>query len=108
VPEVILWFVLRDRWPVREGDQIMAYLIAGLSIEVPLFKFGEALRGRSFDEMRRIVRELYEARLNITLWQIVYEFDRERAEAALEYLRQRYGMSEARLWRRAVPDVVGV
>jgi len=30
----------------------------------------------------------------------VYEFDRERAEAALEYLRQRYGESEARLWER--------
>ncbi len=36
--------------------------------------------------------QLYEARLNRTLWQIVYEFDRERAEAALEYFRQRYGV----------------
>ncbi len=44
--------------------------------------------------------ELYEARLNRTLWQIVYEFDRERAEAALEYLRQRYGTSGDRLWER--------
>ncbi len=50
--------------------------------------------------MRKVVRELYEARLNRTLWQIVYEFDRERAEAALEYLRQRYGEPEGRLWER--------
>jgi hypothetical protein len=57
------------------------------------------------------VHELYEARLNRTLWQIVYEFDRERAEAALEYLRQRYGEPESRVVgapRRAVPDVAGV
>jgi hypothetical protein len=33
-------------------------------------------------------------------WQIVYEFDLERAEAALEHLRQRYGVSEDRLWER--------
>jgi hypothetical protein len=46
------------------------------------------------------VRQLYEAGLNRTLWQIVYEFDRERAEAALEYLRRRYGESEGRLWER--------
>jgi hypothetical protein len=50
--------------------------------------------------MRKVVHELYEARLNRTLWQIVYEFDRERAEAALEYLRQRYGVSESRVWER--------
>jgi hypothetical protein len=50
--------------------------------------------------MRKVVWELYEARLNRTLWQIVYEFDRERAEAALEHLRQRYGVSEDRLWER--------
>ncbi len=50
--------------------------------------------------MRKVVWELYEARLNRALWQIVYEFDRERAEAALEYLRQRYGVSEGRLWER--------
>ncbi len=50
--------------------------------------------------MRKVVHELYEARLNRTLWQIVYEFDRERAEAALEYLRQRYGEPEGRLWER--------
>jgi hypothetical protein len=100
VPEAYLWFVLRDRQPVREGDQIVAYSIDRLSIEEPLSKFGEALRGRNFDEMKRIVRELYEARLNRTLWQIVYEFDRERVEAALEYLRQRYGVSEGRLWER--------
>ncbi len=50
--------------------------------------------------MRKVVWELYEARLNRTLWQIVYEFDRERAEAALEYLRQRYGEPEGRLWER--------
>ncbi len=30
----------------------------------------------------------------------MYEFDRERAEAALEYLRQRYGVSGGRLWER--------
>jgi outer membrane biosynthesis protein TonB len=50
--------------------------------------------------MRKVVWELYEARLNRTLWQIVYKFDRERAEAALEHLRQRYGVSEDRLWER--------
>jgi outer membrane biosynthesis protein TonB len=100
VPEVFLWFVLRDREPVREGEWITAYSIDRLSIEEPLSKFGEALRGRNYDEMKRIVQELYEARLNRMLWQIVYEFDRERAEAALEYLRQRYGVSEGRLWER--------
>jgi hypothetical protein len=46
------------------------------------------------------VHELYEARLNRTLWQIVYEFDRERAEAALEHLRQKYGEPESRVWER--------
>jgi hypothetical protein len=50
--------------------------------------------------MRKVVWELYDARLNRTLWQIVYEFDRERAEAALEHLRGKYGVSEARLWER--------
>ncbi len=85
---------------MREGDQIVAYSIDRLSIEEPFSKFGETPRGRNFDEMKRIVRELYEARLNRTLWQIVYEFDRERAEAALEYLRQRYGVSEGCLWER--------
>jgi hypothetical protein len=50
--------------------------------------------------MRKVVWELYDARLNRTLWQIVYEFDRERAEAALEHLRQRYGEPEGRLWER--------
>jgi hypothetical protein len=50
--------------------------------------------------MRKVVWELYEARFNRTLWQIVYEFDRERAEAALEHLRQRYGEPEGRLWER--------
>jgi hypothetical protein len=69
-------------------------------VEEPLARFREALRGRNFDEMRKVVHELYEARLNRTLWQIVYEFDRERAEAALEYLRQRYGVSESRVWER--------
>ncbi len=78
----------------------MAYSVDRLSIEEPLAKFRETLRGRNFDEMKRIVHELYEARLNRTLWQIVYEFDRERAEAALEHLRQRYGVSEGRLWER--------
>jgi hypothetical protein len=100
VPEAFLWFVLKDRQPVREGDQIIAYSIDRLSIEEPLSKFGEALRGRNFDEMKKTVRELYEARLNRTLWQIVYEFDRERAEAALEHLRQKYGEPEDRLWER--------
>jgi hypothetical protein len=100
VPEVFLWFVLRDREPVREGEWIVAYSIDRLSIEEPLSKFGEALKAKNYDEMKRIVRKLYEARLNRTLWQIVYEFDRERAEAALEYLRQRYGEPENRLWER--------
>jgi hypothetical protein len=100
VPEPFLWFVLRDREPVREGDQIVAYSIDRLSIEEPLSKFGEALRARNFDEMKKVVHELYEARLNRTLWQIVYEFDRERAVAALEYLRQRYGLPESRVWER--------
>jgi hypothetical protein len=100
VPEVFLWFVLKDREPVREGEWIVAYSVDRLSIEEPLSKFGEALRGRNFDEARKVVRQLYEARLNRTLWQIVYEFDRERAETALEYLRQRYGVSEGRLWER--------
>jgi hypothetical protein len=77
VPEAFLWFVLRDRQPVREGEWITAYSIDRLSIEEPLSKFGEALKARNFDEARRAVRELYEARLNRTLWQIVYEFDRE-------------------------------
>jgi hypothetical protein len=100
VPEPFLWFILKDRQPVREGDQIVAYSIDRLSIEEPLSKFGEALRGRNYDEAKKAVAELYEAGLNRTLWQIAYEFDRERAEAALEYLRQRYGVSEARLWER--------
>jgi hypothetical protein len=100
VPEAFLWFVLRDRQPVKDGDQITAYSIDKLSIEEPLSKFGEALKARNFEKARRAVRELYEARFNRTLWQIVYEFDRERAEAALEYLRQRYGEPEGRLWER--------
>jgi hypothetical protein len=100
VPEAYLWFVLRDRQPVKEGEWIVAYSVDRLSIEEPLSKFGEALRARNFDEARKAVHELYEARLNRTLWQIVYEFDRERAEAALEYLRQRYGEPEGRLWER--------
>jgi hypothetical protein len=100
VPEAYLWFVLKDRQPVKDGEWITAYSIDRLSIEEPLAKFREALKARNFDEMRKIVRELYEARHNRTLWQIVYEFDRERAEAALEHLRQRYGESEARLWER--------
>jgi len=100
VPEPFLWFVLRDRQPVREGDLIVAYSIDRLSIEEPLAKFREAIKARNFDELRKVVHELYEARFNRTLWQIVYEFDRERAAAALEYLRQRYGVSEGRLWER--------
>ncbi|MFZ8807234.1 MAG: hypothetical protein ACO2PN_03905, partial [Pyrobaculum sp.] len=100
VPEVFLWFILKDRQPAREGGWITAYSIDKLSIEEPLSKFGEALKAKNYDEMRKTVRELYEARLNRTLWQIVYEFDRERAEAALEHLRQRYGVSEGRLWER--------
>ncbi len=100
VPEVFLWFVLRDREPVREGEWIVAYSIDRISIEEPLSKFSEALKARNCDEMRKTVRQLYEARLNRTLWQIVYEFDRERAEAALEHLRQRYGEPESRVWER--------
>jgi len=56
VPEAYLWFVLRDRQPVREGEWVVAYSIDRLSIEVPLSRFGEALRSRNFDEMKRIVR----------------------------------------------------
>ncbi len=100
VPEAFLWFVLKDRQPVREGEWIVAYSIDRLSIEEPLAKFRETLRARNFDEMRKVVHELYEARLNRTLWQIVYEFDRERAETALEYLRQKYGLPESRVWER--------
>jgi len=100
VPEAFLWFVLKDRQPVKDGEWITAYSIDRLSIKEPLARFREAIKARNFDEMRKVVRELYEARLNRTLWQIVYEFDRERAAAALEYLRQRYGVSEARLWER--------
>jgi len=85
---------------VREGEWITAYSIAWVSVEEPLARFREALRGRNFDEMRKAVWELYEARFNRTLWQIVYEFDRERAAAALEYLRQRYGEPVGRLWER--------
>jgi hypothetical protein len=100
VPEAYLWFVLKDREPVKEGDQIVAYSIDRISIEEPLSRFGEALRARNSDEAKKVVRELYEARLNRALWQIVYEFDRERAEAALEHLRGRCGVSEGRLWKR--------
>ncbi|MFZ8810339.1 MAG: hypothetical protein ACO2PN_19820, partial [Pyrobaculum sp.] len=100
VPEAYLWFILKDRQPAREGGWITAYSIDKLSIEEPLSKFGEALKAKNYDEARKVVRELYEARLNRTLWQIVYEFDRERAEAALEYLRGRYGELETRLWER--------
>jgi len=100
VPEAYLWFILKDRQPVKEGEWITAYSIAWLSVEEPLSRFREALRGRNFDEMRKVVYELYEARFNRTLWQIVYEFDRERAEAALEYLRKKYGEPEGRLWER--------
>jgi hypothetical protein len=95
VPEAYLWFILKDRQPVKEGEWIVAYSIDRLSIEEPLSKFGETLRGRNYDEARKAVHELYEARLNRTLWQIVYEFDRERAEAALEHLRQKYGEPES-------------
>jgi hypothetical protein len=100
VPEVFLWFVLKDREPVREGEWIVAYSIDRLSIEEPLSKFGEALKARYYDEAKKAVHELYEARLNRTLWQIVYEFDRERAKAALEHLRGKYGEPEGRLWER--------
>jgi hypothetical protein len=78
----------------------VAYSDDRFSIEEPLARSREALRGRNFDEVRKVVHELYEARLNRTLWQIVYEFDRERAEAALEHLRQRYGEPESRVWER--------
>jgi uncharacterized protein YkuJ len=100
VPEAYLWFILKDRQPVKEGEWITAYSIDRLSIEEPLSKFSDALRGRNYDEMKKTVRELYEARFNRTLWQIVYEFDRERAEAALEHLRQKYVEPEDRLWER--------
>ncbi len=72
VPEAFLWFILRDRQPVKDGDQIVAYSVDRLSIEEPLARFREALKARNFDEARKAVHELYEARLNRTLWQIVY------------------------------------
>jgi hypothetical protein len=100
VPEPFIWFVLRDRQPARDGEQIAAYSIDRLSIEEPLSRFGEALRARDHDGMRRAVGELYDARLNRTVWQVVYEFDRPRARDALEYLRRRYGEPEERLWER--------
>jgi len=99
-PEPFIWFVLRDRLPARDGEQIAAYSIDRLSIEEPLSRFGKALRARDHDGMRKIVRELYDARLNRTVWQVVYEFDRPRARDALEYLRRRYGEPYGRLWER--------
>jgi hypothetical protein len=36
VPEAFLWFMLRDRQPVREGEWITAYSIAWVSVEEPL------------------------------------------------------------------------
>jgi hypothetical protein len=100
VPEPFIWYVLRDRQPARDGDQIVAYSIGRLSVEEPLSRFGEALRARDHDGMRKMVRELYEARLNRTVWQVVYEFDRPRARDALEYLGRRYGEPYERLWER--------
>jgi len=99
-PEPFIWFVLRDRQPARDGEQIAAYSIDRLSIEEPLSKFGEALRARDHDGMRKAVGELYDAHLNRTVWQIVHEFDRPRARDALEYLRRRYGEPYGRLWER--------
>jgi hypothetical protein len=99
-PEPFIWFVLKDRQPARDGDQIVAYSIDRLSIEGPLSRFGEALRARDHDGMRKAVGELYDARLNRTVWQIVHEFDRSRARDAVEYLRRRYGEPEERLWER--------
>jgi len=99
-PEPFIWYILRDRQPARDGDQIVAYSIDRLSIEEPLSRFGEALRARDHDGAKKAVGELYEARLNRTVWQIVYEFDRTRARDALEYLRRRYGEPEERLWER--------
>jgi hypothetical protein len=90
-PEQFIWFILRDRLPARDGDQIVAYSIDRLSIEGPLSKFGEALRARDYGGAKKAVGELYESRLNRTVWQIVYEFDRPRARDALEHLRKRYG-----------------
>jgi hypothetical protein len=100
VPEPFIWYVLRDRQPARDGDQIVAYSIGRLSVEEPLSRFGEALRARDHDGMRKVVRELYDARLNRTVWQVVYEFDRTRARDALEYLGRRYGEPYERLLER--------
>jgi hypothetical protein len=72
VPEAYLWFILKDRQPVREGEWITAYSIDRLSIEEPLSKFGEALKTKNYDEAKKAVAELYEAGLNRTLWQVVY------------------------------------
>jgi len=99
-PEPFIWFILKDRLPARDGDQIVAYSIDRLSIEGPLSKFGEALRARDYGGAKKAVGELYEARLNRTVWQIVYEFDRPRARDALEHLRRRYGEPYGRLWER--------
>ncbi|MDT7870456.1 MAG: hypothetical protein RQ839_09805, partial [Thermoproteus sp.] len=99
-PEPFIWFVLRDRMPARDGEQIMAYSIDRLSVEEPLSRFGEALRARDYGGARRAVGELYDARLNRTVWQVVYEFDRPRARDALEYLGRRYGEPYERLWER--------
>jgi hypothetical protein len=48
VPEAYLWFILKDRQPVKEGDQIVAYSIDRLSIEEPLSKFGESSAREEF------------------------------------------------------------
>jgi hypothetical protein len=58
VPEPFLWFILKDRQPVREGEWIVAYSIDRLSIEEPLSKFGEALKRQ---ELRRDEEDSKEA-----------------------------------------------
>ena len=100
VPEAFLWFVLRDRWPYREGESVAAYSVDWLSVEERLLKLREAFKARDYREAGRIVRELSEAGETRTLWQLIYQFDKERASAALDYLRQKYNEPEDRLWER--------
>jgi hypothetical protein len=100
VPEAFLWFVLRDRQPYREGESIAVYSVDWLSVEERLLKLREALKARDYGEAGRVARELSEAGETRTLWQLIYQFDRGRASAALDYLRRRYNEPEDRLWER--------
>ncbi len=50
--------------------------------------------------MPRICRPSLFSNAPLAAWQAAHVFDRERAVAALEYLRRRYGEPESRLWER--------